>query len=59
MFIFVDYPFWVTLKLPVSGDIETLKLPVSGGIEMLLSMSPETGNPYLGQKWSDFRDLKV
>ena len=38
-----------------------LKLPILGGIKMSFSMPPETGNifSYLGQKWSDFSDLKV
>ena len=60
-----NYPFRVTLKLPVSGGIRMLflmppetgnffessaQLPVSGGIEINILMPPETGN------W--LRDLK-
>ena len=51
------------LMPPKKGNFSwfTSKLPFSGGIKMSFSMPPETGNffSYLGQKWSDFSDLKV
>ena len=51
------------LMPPEKGNFSwfTSKLPFSGGIKMSFSMPPETGNffSYLGQKWSDFSDLKV